>query len=118
MSLGHQPIGRIRWLKSGQERLIPDSTNIVPYLSVDILGSLQIIFFIICESGEYFQIIEEEYFQKIEIIFKILTLWAAGSATARQSFGLEYFGQASFNLLRQGRLSLDYLDTNVTNFLN
>ena len=46
-------------------------------------------------------------FQKIEIIFKILTMWAAGSATARQSFGLEYFGQASFNLLRQGRLSLD-----------
>ena len=73
---------------------------------------MQSIFFIICEpkSGEnYFQIIEEEYFQKIEIIFKILTLWAAGSATARQSFGLEYFGQASFNLLRQGRLSLDYL---------
>ena len=51
------------------------------------------------------------YIQKIEIIFKILTLWAAGSATARQSFGLEYFGQASFNLLRQGRLSLDYLGT-------
>ena len=51
------------------------------------------------------------YIQKIEIIFKILTLWAACSATARQSFGLEYFGQASFNLLRQGRLSLDYLGT-------
>ena len=51
------------------------------------------------------------YIKKIEITFKILTLWAAGSATARQSFGLEYFGQASFNLLRQGRLSLDYLGT-------
>ena len=81
---------------------------------------MQSIFFIICEpkSGKYFQIIEEECFQKIEIIFKILTLWVAGSATARQSFGLEYFGQASFNLLCQGRLSLGDLGTNVTNFLN
>ena len=71
-----------------------------------------------CWQRNIFKLLKIEYFQKIEIIFKILTLWAAGSATARQSFGLEYFGQASFNLLRQGRLSLDYLGTKVTNFLN